>query len=80
MTLFLVIVGLTGSVLAFRDELDTRLNPDLLTVSTRDTPPLDPVLLRDKAAALYPQASFDEVRSVPLSRSLHRIFVFAGRK
>lgn len=71
MTLFLVIVGLTGSVLAFRDELDTWLNPELLTVTPRAAPTLDPVLLRDKAAALYPRASFDNVRLlVPQDRSV----------
>lgn len=32
MTLFLILVGLTGSVLAFYHELDRRLNPELLTV------------------------------------------------
>ena len=36
MTIFLVIVGLSGSVLAFRDPLDLFLNPDLLRVATRD--------------------------------------------
>ncbi|MEI8209225.1 MAG: PepSY domain-containing protein, partial [Methylococcales bacterium] len=37
-TIFLIIVGLSGSVLAFRDSLDLFLNPDLLRVATRDTP------------------------------------------
>ena len=48
MTLFLVIVGLTGSVLAFRVELDQWLNPGLLTVAKRDAPMLDPFELREK--------------------------------
>ena len=72
MTLFLVIVGLTGSALAFREELDVWLNPELLTVAKRDAPLLDGFTLREKAAALYPDASFDAVqlhiepdRSVP---------------
>ena len=38
MTLFLIIVALTGSVLAFKDELDAWLNPDLLRVTPRDAP------------------------------------------
>ena len=52
MALFLVIVGLTGSVLAFREELDVWLNPELLTVAKRDAPMLDPLVLREKAEAL----------------------------
>ncbi len=62
MTLFLVIVGLTGSVLAFRDELDVWLNPELLTVPPRAAPLLDPLALREKALALYPEARFDAVQ------------------
>jgi uncharacterized iron-regulated membrane protein len=61
MTGFLVIVGLTGSVLAFREELDVWLNPELLTVATRDARPLDPIVLRERAAALYPDARIDEL-------------------
>lgn len=59
---FLVVVGLTGSVLAFREELDVWLNPELLTVSSREAPLLDPLVLRDRAAALYPEARIDSVQ------------------
>jgi len=38
MALLLIIVGLTGIVLAFHDELDAWLNPKLLTVAKRDAP------------------------------------------
>jgi uncharacterized iron-regulated membrane protein len=62
MTAFLVIVGLTGSVLAFREELDVWLNPELLTVSPRAAPMLDPFVLRDTATALYPNANVDFVQ------------------
>ncbi len=62
MTLFLVIVGLTGSALAFREELDVWLNPELLTAAKRDAPLLDGFTLREKAAALFPDASFDAVQ------------------
>jgi uncharacterized iron-regulated membrane protein len=34
---FLVVVGLTGSLLAFHDEMDRWLNPDLLTVPVPDS-------------------------------------------
>ncbi|WP_400770645.1 PepSY-associated TM helix domain-containing protein [Methylosinus sporium] len=57
---FLVIVAATGSVLAFRDEIDVRLNPELLTVAPRDVPALDPLELRERAAALYPGARIDD--------------------
>ena len=59
---FLVVVGLTGAVLAFRAELDLWLNPELLTVAKRDAPMLDPLVLREKAQALYPDARFDIVQ------------------
>lgn len=68
---FLVIVGLTGSVLSFREELDVWLNPELSTVATRDTPMLDPLVLRERAAALYPEARID---SVPLRLEPGRSF------
>ena len=61
MAVFLIIVALTGSVLAFRASLDDWLNPGLLTVTRRDAPLLDGFTLRDKAAALYPQSAFDNV-------------------
>jgi len=57
---FLVIVGLTGSVLAFKDDLDLWLNPELLRVSPRDGAMLDPLLLREKAEALDPRYRVDE--------------------
>jgi uncharacterized iron-regulated membrane protein len=59
MALFLVIVGLTGSLLAFRGEIDAWLNPQLYTVAPREAPMLDPIVLREKAAALYPDVQFD---------------------
>lgn len=61
MTMFLVVVGLTGSVLAFKDELDLWLNPDLLRVEVRDTPMLDPLALREKAEARQPGMRVDGV-------------------
>jgi len=71
MTIFLVVVGLTGSVLAFREELDLWLNPELLTVTPRDTPMLDPFTLLEKALALFPDAQIDWVQlNTPPSRSV----------
>jgi len=56
MALFLVIEGLTGSVLAFYEEFDRWLNPQLLTVRVRNTAPLDPLTLHERAEALDPRA------------------------
>jgi len=73
-TLFLIIVGLTGSVLAFQDELDLWLNPDLLSVAPHQgEEPLDPLLLREKVAALHPEA---RVNSVPLTVTSSRSLEF----
>jgi len=58
-TIFLVIVGLTGSIMAFKDELDLYLNPDLLRVATREAPMLDPLTLREKAEANEPDMRVD---------------------
>jgi uncharacterized iron-regulated membrane protein len=69
---FLVVVGLTGSVLAFYEELERWLNPQLFTVPVRATPPLDPLVLREQAEALVPQAHVD---SVPLERKPGEAFI-----
>jgi uncharacterized iron-regulated membrane protein len=52
---FLVVVGLTGSVLAFREDLDCWLNPGLLTVAIREAPTRDPLELLEKAEAYEPR-------------------------
>jgi uncharacterized iron-regulated membrane protein len=61
MTGFLVIVALTGSALAFREELDHWLNADLFKVPVRNAPRLDVFTLREKAQALEPRANADIV-------------------
>jgi len=55
---FLVVAGLTGSLLAWNDELEAVLVPGLFTATppTPTTPPLDPLLLRDRVLQQYPQA------------------------
>jgi len=77
MALPLIIVALTGSLMAFHDEIDTWLNPDLFTVPQRDAPLLSGVALHEKAAALYPGVSFD---SAPLDiRAGHTVAFGAAR-
>lgn len=61
MTVFLVIVGLTGSVLAFQNELDRWLNPGLLVVEPRGQPTLDPFELQAAAEAADPRIQVDVV-------------------
>jgi uncharacterized iron-regulated membrane protein len=72
MAFFLVVAGLTGSVLAFYHELERWLNPELFTVPVRATPSLDPLSLRERAEALVPQARVD---SVPLERLPDEAFI-----
>ena len=63
MTAFLMMEGLTGSVLAFKSELQAFLNParaNFVVVNPRNAPMLDPLDLRQKAMALYPYARIDE--------------------
>lgn len=60
MTVFLVIVGLTGSLLAFYSELD-RFNSPQFFVENQGKKPLDIASLAEKAAALEPKAQVDSV-------------------
>jgi uncharacterized iron-regulated membrane protein len=53
---FLCVAGLTGSVIAFYDELDAWLNPTLLTVPQRSGAPLGLDQLARKAEAAIPNS------------------------
>ncbi len=63
---FLVIVGLTGSLLAFYDELDRWLNPALLTVSVPDSantiPVFDLFTLHERIEQREPRVRIDMIR------------------
>jgi uncharacterized iron-regulated membrane protein len=66
MAFFLVVAGLTGSLLAFYHELDAWLNPHLYTVrALPGQTVLDPYALRARAEALVPQGRVDEVSFAP---------------
>jgi uncharacterized iron-regulated membrane protein len=65
LALFLVNVGLTGSVMAFGPELDAWLNPNLFTTAPRATPMMDPVELRRMAEELAPLGRVDSIRLDP---------------
>lgn len=62
MAFFLVVAGLTGSVLAFHDEIERWLNPELFIVAVPTIAPIDPLTLRERAEALVPEAYVDSVR------------------
>ncbi|MFZ5595289.1 MAG: PepSY-associated TM helix domain-containing protein [Pseudomonadota bacterium] len=67
MAFFLVVAGLTGSLLAFYDELDAWLNPHWFTVSPPPgQAPLDPYTLRERAEGwVAPRGRVDEVSFAP---------------
>lgn len=60
MAVFLVIVGLTGSLLAFHDELNWAITPELFPPA-RPGVPLDMATLAARAEAIAPQARTNSV-------------------
>ena len=56
MTVFLVIVGLTGSLLAFNSELERVFAPQLFAVPRPGEAPLDLATLAERAEAMVPHA------------------------
>jgi uncharacterized iron-regulated membrane protein len=61
MAFFLILAGLTGSVLAFYNELDGWLNPENHQVAIQNKPMLDAFTLREKALAWEPNAQINVV-------------------
>lgn len=55
---FLLLAGLTGALLVWNQELDAALNPTLFKADppTADARPLDPLVLRERVQAQYPDA------------------------
>jgi uncharacterized iron-regulated membrane protein len=73
MAFFLIVAGLTGSILAFDGELQEWLNPEASqTVAEQPQPMLDPFTLRERALALEPKARIDSLR---LDRGPGDIFI-----
>lgn len=60
---FLLLTGLTGSLLAWIDEIEGLLHPELHLVQPPEgnTAPIDPLLLREQLARRYPQAELPTV-------------------
>lgn len=72
---FLLVAGLTGSMLAWTDELEGVIMPAVFRVSppTPGAMPLEPLRLREQMAARFPQA---QVVYAPLSAPPGRSMVF----
>ncbi len=54
MTSVLIVVGLTGSILAFRVRIDRLLNPEMHVANPPKSAPLDLATLAERAEATYP--------------------------
>lgn len=54
MTVVLIVVGLTGSILAFKRQIDRLLNPELHVRGPQKRPPLDLATSAERAEAEYP--------------------------
>lgn len=55
LTIFLVLVGVTGSILAFKTKIDRLINPQIYARVHPDVAPLDPATLAERAEAKFPQ-------------------------
>ena len=71
---FLIIAGITGSLLAFYDDLDERFNHKLAYIEAVDTPQLPIAMLHDRVISAYPDYKFS---SMPTSIEPARSAVFA---
>ena len=69
MAVFLIVAGLTGSLIAFDHELDTFLNPTLFKAETPSaaSEPLEPLVLRERLLASLPPET--HVNHVPLGHT-----------
>jgi uncharacterized iron-regulated membrane protein len=76
MAFFLIVAGLTGSILAFHSEIDQWLNPEIydLEIPIQDRPLLDPFALRERALALEPGA---RCNAIPVQTEPGKIFTLA---
>lgn len=60
--LFLAVAGLTGSLLAYKGELEAWINPRLFVVAVpAGAAMIDPFVLREQVAARFPQARVDHM-------------------
>ena len=71
---WLVVIGLTGSIIVFNPELNAWLNPGPPVV-TRDAPPLSPLELRQIAEKLEPRGIFNSVNLHPKPGEAYAAYV-----
>lgn len=71
---FLIMAGITGSLLAFHKELDDMFNYKLAQIERQDTPQLPIATLHDKVVAVYPEYNFS---SMPTSLEADKSAVFS---
>ena len=74
MAAFLIITGITGTLLAFHDELDNVFNHKLAQVEKQNASHLPIAELHDKVISAYPQYAFS---SMPTSIAAERSAVFS---
>ncbi|MGO2277208.1 MULTISPECIES: PepSY-associated TM helix domain-containing protein [unclassified Psychrobacter] len=74
MAAFLIIAGITGTLLAFHEELDDVFNHKLAQVDVQETPQLPIATLHDRVISAYPQHTFS---SMPTSIEADRAAVFS---
>jgi len=74
MAAFLIITGITGTLLAFHDELDDVFNHKLAQVEKQNASHLPIAELHDKVISAYPQYAFS---SMPTSIAAERSAVFS---
>ncbi|MGP9666930.1 MULTISPECIES: PepSY-associated TM helix domain-containing protein, partial [unclassified Psychrobacter] len=74
MAAFLIIAGITGTLLAFHEELDDVFNHELAQVDVQETPQLPIATLHDKVESAYPEHTFS---SMPTSIEADRSAVFS---
>jgi uncharacterized iron-regulated membrane protein len=74
MAAFLIIAGITGTLLAFHEELDDVFNHKLAQVDVQDTPHLPIAVLHDRVVSAYPEHTFS---SMPTSIAADRSAVFS---
>ncbi len=74
MAAFLIITGITGTLLAFHDELDDIFNHKLAQVEKQNASHLPIAELHDKVISAYPQYAFS---SMPTSVAAERSAVFS---
>ncbi|WP_352310345.1 PepSY-associated TM helix domain-containing protein [Psychrobacter sp. W2-37-MNA-CIBAN-0211] len=74
MAAFLIIASITGTLLAFHDELDDVFNHKLAQVDVQETPQLPIATLHDRVISAYPEHTFS---SMPTSIAADRSAVFS---